>query len=166
MDTGTRNIAIIIAFAGLIVLGLLGYFFTDDLIARADEKAVRAAVSDFGAHLKDVSPLSPDASSAIASAYRAYATPELLALWQKDPEKAPGRLASSPYPARIEISTITKQGQSYVVNSNIVLITSKEEATPEEDSAGTVPIILQLIKQDSGWLIAAYQEITAGPATD
>ena len=53
--------------------------------------------------------------------YGDYITPELLAKWQGDPQNAPGRMTSSPWPDRIEISNIERQPDgSYIANGKII----------------------------------------------
>lgn len=118
------------------------------------ERAARAAAVHFGTQMQNVSLLSPDASSTLASTYGPLVTPELLALWQADPESAPGRLTSSPYPERIETVSINKQGSGYIVSGTIIHMTSSGEA-------GRTPVILLLIPHEKLWLVAAYQEQTS-----
>ena len=45
---------------------------------------------------------------AISGHFSYYASSELVKKWQKDPENAPGRLTSSPWPDRIEIDSLVK----------------------------------------------------------
>jgi hypothetical protein len=113
--------------------------------------SARTAVEGFGAQLQNVSLLDPAASSTMASVYGPLVTPELLAIWQSDPEEAPGRLTSSPYPDRIEIDTIVKQGIGYIVSGTVVYATSDGESSRS-------PVILQIVPIDGEWLIAAYEE--------
>ncbi|MCE9541588.1 hypothetical protein K8R03_03455 [Candidatus Kaiserbacteria bacterium] len=111
----------------------------------------RTTVQEFGALMQNVSLLSPDASTTIATVYGPYAIPELIAQWQKDPEHAPGRLTSSPWPDHITIKSITKQGSGYIVSGEVALMTS-------DGPAGTTPVVIQVVPVDGVWLIAAYQE--------
>lgn len=162
MEYRTRAI-IIVALAGLTLLGGAWYFFSHDFAARADERRVRSLVADFGARPKKVSLLSPEASSTIAAEYSAYVSPELIALWQKDPAQAPGRRTSSPWPDRIEITEIMRQGAGYIVQGAIILMTSEE--AERGGNAGIIPVYLQIVRQDGAWKIVAYQEVaTSTPA--
>lgn len=117
--------------------------------------SARTAVEEFGLQLQTVSLLDESASSTMASAYGSLVTSDLLQRWQQDPENAPGRLTSSPYPDRIEISAIVKQGRGYIVQGEIVMMTSTSESS-------RTPVILQVIPQDGAWLIAVYQEPNTG----
>jgi len=150
MHSSTRN-TIIIVIGVLLLLGLLGY--TAPKIGTAFDKGVaRSTAQDFGKQLQKVSLLERDASSTIASFYGPYVTPELLAIWQQKPSKAPGRPTSSPWPDHIDIVKITPQGESYIVEGDIILMTSTGEV-------GKIPVVMQLVRGESGkWLIAAYQE--------
>lgn len=153
MTDSTRNIIIGVVLA-LVVLGTLGYVFSDDVARRADERAVRSFVEDFGGHLQKVSLLSPEASSTIVREYEAFASPALIALWQSDPSKAPGRLTSSPWPDHIEITQLMPQGAGYLVQGAVVFMTNGEEG-----SAGITPVYIQVVRVDGEWQIVAYQEV-------
>lgn len=126
----------------------------------ADEAAVRGVVEDFGLQLKNV-PLTAEedvVQESIGQYYAPYVTQDLLTAWITTTELAPGRLTSSPWPDRIVISDISEQGAGYVVSGDIVLMTSEEVASEEDDNAGTMPVILQLVPTEDGWRIAVYQE--------
>ncbi|HEY4499266.1 MAG TPA: hypothetical protein VJH94_04375, partial [Candidatus Paceibacterota bacterium] len=112
-------------------------------------------VKEFGLELQKVSLLDPSASSTIAALYSPYVAPELVAVWQKNPEGAPGRLTSSPWPDRIEVVRTTPQGEGYIMQGAVILMTSAEK---EGENAGIVPVIIQVVSRDGKWLIAAYQE--------
>lgn len=115
------------------------------------ERQVRADVTSFGTVLKDVSLLGPDASSSMRTAYEPYITEELLATWQKDPEHAPGRLTSSPWPDHVTIESISRQGNSYIVAGSLVSMTDAGES-------GSTPFVAQVVQVDGSWKIAAFQE--------
>lgn len=115
-----------------------------------EERAAREAAVHFGTQMQNVSLLAPDASSTLAAVYGTLVTPELLAIWQADPESAPGRITSSPFPARIEVLSSAKQGSGYVITGRVAMETSA-------GAAGTVPVVLFLTPVDNRWLVAAYQ---------
>ncbi len=137
--------AIIIAAALLVIAVFLNKGF-----GPGEERAAREAAMHFGTLMQNVSLLSPDASSTLASVYGPLVSPELLAIWQADPENAPGRLTSSPYPARIEITSSVKQGSGYVLTGRVEMETST-------GAAGSAPVVLFLTPQENRWLISAYQ---------
>lgn len=131
------------------VLYLNGGFGVDS------SSSARAAVEEFGAQMQTVSLLDANASSTMVSAYGTLVTSDLLERWQQNPDNAPGRLSSSSYPDHIEISSIVKQGRGYIVQGEVVMMTSASES-------GRTPVILQVIPEDGRWLIAVYQEPTTG----
>src|SRR3989344_767007 len=151
----TFSIFIVLALAAL--FGVALYDPTDIWL---EKREVRATVQEFGAQLNKV-PLAGEewqVRDALAANYRSYLTEELLEMWSEDPSLAAGRQTSSPWPARIEVITVNEQGETYVVNGEIVLMTSVEEESAAEDDAGRVPVVLLLMETDAGWRIAAYQE--------
>ncbi len=133
----------------LILIGTVLYM--NDGFGINPSSSARSAVEEFGTHLQNVSLLAPDATSTMATTYGPFVTPELLQSWEANPQDAPGRLTSSPYPDRIEITRIDKQGSGYIVNGTVVYLTSTGEA-------GRAPVVIQIIPQDGKWLIAAYEE--------
>jgi bla regulator protein BlaR1 len=144
----------------LILLGVLGGLAWYQWSGVGDVAAARATVRDFGLQLKNV-PLAAEeevVQESIGGYYSPFVTKDLLTAWITDVELAPGRLTSSPWPDRIEIVDMTEQGAGYVVRGDIVLMTSAEVTSEEDDNAGTVPVIIQLVPVDGGWRIAAYQE--------
>lgn len=125
------------------------------------EAKARVTAAEFVAQLKNVSLTA--GSEAIASAidehYAPYVTDELVERWKADTDSAPGREASSPWPDRIFIKNVSKQGEGYVINADVLYMSSVEEATPEEDAAGVTVVVMQVIPTDDGWRIAAYEEL-------
>jgi len=156
MDRSTRNILVGIILI-LVALGAYFFFHAKSSNQGTGESAARATVETFGEQMQKVSLLAPDASSTMATVYGAYVTPGLLASWESAPQSAPGRHTSSPWPDHIQVTTISQQGASYVVNGAVVLMTST-------GLAGVVPVVLQVVPQNGTWLIAAYQEQSV-PAT-
>ena len=83
-------------------------------------------------------------------------SPELLKEWQNDPQKAPGRVVSSPWPDRIEILSIVKlPDSSYEVKGDIIEVTSVEMANG--GAAARRPITLTVGKIENRWLITAVK---------
>ena len=152
-----KTFSLFIVLALTLLFGVALYGPTDIWL---EKHAVRAAVEKFGAQLNKV-PLAAEEwqiRDALVAHYRPYLTEELLQMWSADPSRAAGRQTSSPWPARIEVNTVHEQGETYVVNGEIVLMTSVEEASAADDDAGRIPVVLLLMETDAGWRIAAYQE--------
>jgi len=134
---------------------------------KSAENAVVSLVQNFGKKLQMVSLQAPkDAvAKSMKENYGEFVTPELLAKWQSDPLNAPGRLVSSPWPDRIEVLTVKKlSDDSYKVEGNIIEITSAE--LKSGGAAAKRPIILEVKKNDSRWLIGnvalgAYEDSAA-----
>ncbi len=131
-------------------------------ISAETDAAVRARVTEFGSRLQAVSLLSPTVSSDMAAAYGSYLTPELLSVWQKNPADALGRSASSPWPDRIEVATVSPIGaQQFQVEANVIEITSGD--TPLEPAA-VYPVTLIVQERGGSYLISrvtkgAYSEL-------
>lgn len=113
---------------------------------------VRNTVKEFGGKLQLVYLLAPEnvLEESMKENYGGLVTSELIEKWLKEPENAPGRLVSSPWPDRIEILDIERVSESkYDVEGEIVEITSNED---EKDI--TRPIILTVEKTDENWIIS------------
>jgi len=118
--------------------------------------AVTSLVEDFGGKLQTVSLQAPkDAvKKSMQENYGALVSPELLAKWVNDPQSAPGRAVSSPWPDRIEILSVDKLSeQAYEVKGEIIEITSVEKVNG--GVAAKRPITLVAKKAGERWLIDA-----------
>ena len=152
-----KTFSLFIVLALTLLFGVALYGPTDIWL---EKREVHAAVEEFGAQLQKVSLAGEvwQVRDALGAHYRPYLTEELLEMWSADPSLAAGRQTSSPWPARIDVGIITEQGETYVVNSEVVFMTSVEEASTADDDAGRIPVVLLLMETDAGWRIAAYQE--------
>lgn len=114
--------------------------------------SVRTVVTQFGKELKKVSLLAPDATGQIEAHYASFVSDDLLARWRNDPEAAPGRLASSPWPACIEVVDIKKKGAGeFDVRGAIVFMTSTQNPTKE-------PVKITVEKLHDEWKITSWQK--------
>ncbi|MEC1716257.1 hypothetical protein [Schinkia azotoformans] len=119
-----------------------------------EKEEVINLVEEFGQTLQLVSILAPEdiLKEAIKEKYSNFITSSLLSKWLSDPESAPGREVSSPWPDRIEISSIEKSSENtYEVRGKIIEITSVE--LEQGGSAAERPITLTIRKVDNRWLI-------------
>ncbi|MFA5087335.1 MAG: hypothetical protein WC470_03490 [Candidatus Paceibacterota bacterium] len=120
----------------------------------SDKAQAQAVVVAFGKKMQNV-PLAGTkeiAATAIQNNYADYVAPQLLNAWIYDPTKAPGRLTSSPWPDRIEISSIAKNRDGdYIVIGNVVEITSVE--VENGGIADKYPILIGLKKINDKWMI-------------
>lgn len=126
-----------------------------DTNADRDRQAVAALVKDFGGKLQMVSLLAPKdlAAEGIKQNYGEYVTTELLQKWMADPQSAPGRMVSSPWPDRIDIFAIEAGGNDqYMVRGEIIEVTSVELANG--GAAAKRPIVLTVRKIGDRWLIS------------
>lgn len=140
----------------LLVFGGLIYSYIgshpNGVIDGQHEGDVRTTVAQFGNQLNTVSVLSPTAPEDIRKAYASYVAPELLAAWLADPENAPGRTTSSPWPDHIETDTVTMNADgSYDVLGRIMLMTSTGDA-------GIIPVALTVADVGGGFVITRYEE--------
>lgn len=139
--------------AALVFIGLGYSYFASHpqgILDNKHEGEVRAIVNAFGNELNSVSLQSPDASEQIQRAYSAYVAPELLAVWVADPQKAPGRAASSPWPSHIVINAVTEaEAGAYEVSGTVMLVTSTSDA-------GSIPVTLRVAERDGSYRIVSY----------
>jgi hypothetical protein len=126
----------------------------------ADKAAVIKVAESFGKKLQMVSLLAPKAEleKSMKENYGELVTQELINEWLKDPENAPGRLTSSPWPDRIEVLTVEKSEEGeYKVTGVIIEVTSTEQAGG--GAAAKRPITLEVEKEGDRWII---DEVTLG----
>lgn len=123
----------------------------------AEEDEVRNLVQNFGKRLQMVSLLAPDAAQELQKQYSEFVSPSVLEIWMNDVSKAPGRMVSSPWPDRIEITALSSEGpERYEVTGFIVEVTSTEAGTGE--AAAKIPVRMAIHKEQGGWLITEYAE--------
>lgn len=124
----------------------------------AFKETVSNLVKDFGKKLQNVSLQAPKdvVSKSMQDNYGQYVSPELLKEWQNDPQKAPGRVVSSPWPDRIEIQSVVKlPDSSYEVKGDIIEVTSMEVVNG--GAAARRPITLTAGQVGDRWLITAVK---------
>lgn len=150
----------LIAVLGISMLGCVkGENVPQPANDEADKTAVTKVVESFGKKLQMVSLLAPkdELEKSMKENYGEYVSQELIEEWLNDPENAPGRLTSSPWPDRIEIKTVEKEEEGeYKVTGEIIEITSTEQAG---GAAAKRPITLEVEKEGERWLI---DEVTLG----
>ena len=123
----------------------------------AEETEIRDLVENFGKRLQDVSLLSSDAAQEMQKQYSEFVSPALLETWMSDVTKAPGRIVSSPWPDRIEITTLAKEGSDrYVITGFVVEVTSVEVVNG--GAADRIPVHVVAQKDQGRWLITEYSE--------
>ncbi|HOF50489.1 MAG TPA: hypothetical protein PLH22_02305 [Candidatus Colwellbacteria bacterium] len=147
MNKKIISVLFLFILIAVIVFLMRSYRSNTEIVRRAEEAAVRTLVENFGHSLKNVSLLSPYAREDIESNYKNFLDPALLDEWKSDPSKALGRLVSSPWPEKIEISSISKFGlKAYDVSGKIIEMTST-------GMSGSHPIQIAVAKFDNRWLI-------------
>jgi len=152
---------IYLASAALIaIIAILGvYFFwpkqKQNSSDSADRQAVQSAIENFGKALKNVSLFSPAAEEDMRKNYSNYVAPELLDIWSRHPMQALGRLVSSPWPDRIEVSDINKlDPNTYIVIGKIIELASEEKTNGKIASSQQAGFAL--IRAEGGkWLISS-----------
>lgn len=124
----------------------------------SDTAAVAGLVEDFGRRLQKVSLQAPRniVNKSMQENYGGLVSPSLLAEWAKDPQNAPGRVVSSPWPDHIEILSIEKVSESaYEVKGQIIEMTSVEMVS--SGVAARRPITLVVGKAENRWVITAVK---------
>lgn len=166
---------LLISFIAVVALIVSGYCYLfrffhpplSDFVKDFNEEAViKTMVEDFGKKLKNVSILSPQAAQEMEESYKNFLTPELLAEWKENPGQALGRITSSPWPDRLEISNMRKfGGGAYNVSGKIIEITSQEEANGGVAST-TQELSLSVINMNDKWLISSVKLFPSQAADD
>lgn len=126
----------------------------NELAEETERNEVIKLVQNFGEQLKMVSLLAPNdiIKENMEKYYGEFVTPMLIENWLNDPENAPGRFVSSPWPERIDILSVEKTFEDeYKITGNIIEITSVE--LTEGGIAAKRPITLNVKKFDGKWLI-------------
>lgn len=145
----------------IIAVGVGGYFWFRSNLTKQNQVEttdVKNVVEDFGKVLKNVSLLAPKETIAqsIKENYAAFVYPTLLSEWINDLSKAPGRLTSSPWPDRIDVTAINKiNSSSYDISGNVVEITSQEVVNG--GSVGQYPVMVKVEKINNKWLITSFE---------
>lgn len=149
-------IAVIVFLMALFII----YSINNDNSLDDENYEVIKLVEEFGGTLKNVSLLAPrdDVIKAIEDNYSPYVTEELLRKWIDNPRIAPGRISSSPWPERIEISEIERLSEGeYFVKGKIIEVTSTEVESGGAAAVRTVELIVRRV--GNNWLI---DEISIG----
>jgi hypothetical protein len=114
-------------------------------------------VENFGKRLQSVSLQSPRTAQEIKEQYSEFVSSALLEVWLNDVLDAPGRIVSSPWPDRIEITTLAwRSPDEYVITGYIVEVTSKEVVSG--GAAARIPVRIVVQKSEGHWLITEYAE--------
>lgn len=151
-----RFIAVGIVLLLLLSIGeyLLFKSFTTVQQNGADVNAIYQVVGEFGARLKDVDITASDQDmmTAVDFNLKQYITDRLYQTFMQDKSRIPGRYVSSPWPERIEISSIQMlDSVACTVYGNLVLMTDDNVA--HGGNAGEALITLTLKKVNGIWLI-------------
>ena len=125
--------------------------------AADEEVEIKTLVENFGMRLQDVSLQAPDAAQEIQQQYSDFVSPTLLESWIQDTSKAPGRLVSSPWPDRIEITTLSQaEPDRYEMTGYVIEVTSTEAGNG--GAAAKIPIRIVVQRELGSWLITEYAE--------
>jgi beta-lactamase regulating signal transducer with metallopeptidase domain len=118
-------------------------------------EAIADLVKNFGLQFQKVQLVAP-AETVIREILEYYSdsvTADLLKKWTDNPEIAPGRVGSSPWPDRIEIVDTEKLYETeYAVSGEVIWITSTERMNG--GSAWIQPINLSVVKIGADWKIS------------
>jgi hypothetical protein len=114
-------------------------------------------VEHFGSRLQLVGLNSPSVAEDMRAQYADLVDPSLLEEWLHAPTTAPGRAVSSPWPDRIEITSIEEVSPGlYSVSAEVVELTSYE--LTHGGAAARIPVTLAVRQLQGQWLITGYTE--------
>ncbi|MDR2771294.1 MAG: hypothetical protein LBB57_04595 [Clostridiales Family XIII bacterium] len=112
-------------------------------------------VRNFGSQFQWVQLIAPAPTPerGISEKYSDFVTTELLEKWTDNPETAPGRVGSSPWPDRIEdIRAVRLSETRYTVDGTVIWISSAE--LKSGGAAFVQPIQLRVVKSGAEWKIS------------
>lgn len=138
----------------VVVLGALGYSYITShpqgVFDGQHEGDVRTVVAGFGNALSTVSLAAPDVAIQIRTAYAPYVAPELLAVWESDPSRAPGRDTSGPWPDHIVVEEVTQRSaDTYDVQGYLAIVASAD--------AHTTPVSITVTRIGGSYLITRFE---------
>lgn len=154
-----RNLVLPLAIAASVLLSACahgGGVSRSKIGEHCSAPGVREVVEEFGESMQRVSLLAPRGvlTQSLRHVYAPFVTPELLNRWLTDPREAPGRSVSSPWPARIEISSIKPIGAgSCAITGRVIYLTSNEVEHGGVFARRSVTLRVRKIGQ---WRISAY----------
>jgi len=150
----TRDIIIIIGITILLAVAI-GYSISNRVVS-GPEAEIRSLVTEFGTKLRLVSLAAPSSTvfESIKDNYGPYISQGLLEGWEMAPERAPGKMTSSPWPDRIEIFAVDKDDEdgSYDVQGMVIEVTSADGAK----AASQYAVALKIRNQDGKWVITGF----------
>lgn len=129
-------------------------------ILSTDALDASSTVAKFGRAEQSTELNAPDAAAQIKKNYGPYVTSALLSQWENDPQSAPGRVVSSPWPDHIAVQSVTQTTNGYEVHGTLYLLSSTN--LTQGGYAFADPVIIDLVKQGGKWLIESYQDLSAG----
>lgn len=151
----TRILAVLAVLAALAAVWM--YITRPATPAQDSLMSAKEAVTRFGQALQHVSLLGPEAEVAreMDENYAPLVSSQLIAKWKADPENAPGRLTSSPWPDRIEIASTTKEASArYRIEGAIIEVTSEGGGIGEQPTEATRRPVSLIVEDIGGrWLI-------------
>jgi hypothetical protein len=123
----------------------------------SEEAEIRALVENFGKRLQSVSLLAPNAAQEIQRQHSEFVSPALLETWMNDLSIAPGRIVSSPWPDRIEITAFEKVSSGkYMITGSVIEVTSTEVNSGE--TANQTPVRIVVEKVQGRWIVVEYAQ--------
>ena len=150
-----KSIFIVLVLVALILFGAYAYGNHQYAVGISDNSSVQTVVTQFGNTIQKVSLGTATTSDIIGEYYSPYVSAALLSQWRANPASAPGRTASSSWPAYIQINSMTlNRDGSYTVDGDIVLIDSKKGAP--SGTAGQYGVTITLQKTGDQWLITNF----------
>jgi len=140
-------VGLVVVLVGLVVAGLILSSKMPESLSPEEKQEVTNLVESFGKTIVKVDKASPneEIAKSVKENYRPFLWDKLLWDWTFSPEKALGRVCSSPWPDRIEILSIEKIDEYDVkVKGNVIWVTSGGENKLEVSEK--VPVVLMLRK--------------------
>ncbi len=146
----------------LIISSALAYgywLYSRSQSSSSDTAQVRITVAGLGDELQKVPLIASKDIVAFAMNryYAPFVQPDLLKKWEADPLNAPGRVTSSPWPDRIDITETRKNKDgTFTVGANIIEIANSEKGPAKV--VQSIPVRFTLTQGPDGWQITGYEK--------
>ncbi len=154
----------ILLFLIIALLSISGYFLYQTYSIKNqsveqqndyEEIVVKNLVDGFGRSLKNVSLLAKPKAVAedIKNNYSPFVSQDLILQWTENLVAAPGRTVSSPWPDRIEITSLEKLADQYTVAGSIIYVTAQDLLEGKFSDKRGITLVVE--KKDNSWLITS-----------
>jgi hypothetical protein len=157
---------VMVIVAGLVAGGVILAQRLKTTLPEKDKTEIASLVENFGKALVKVDKIAPEEEIAksVKAYYTPFLTPDLLSEWTSHPEKALGRMGSSPWPDRIEILSIEKIDEYTVrVKGNVVWVASGGNGTLKVTEKVPISLVVKKVI-DPIYILRSWFKFPSNPS--